>query len=205
MAFVNANINANSTVIQKSGTPPTGAGGLVLDANFDSIATLLYPITPSGGIGTEGQIPTVSSFGTLTWMDNTFMVNPMAAAGDLIFGGASGTPTRLSITGTGKGPGEILIINSNSSAPRWSSRLVDSSGLDSVVFSARLLIGADGSTTTVNYGAGTPAAVDSANGYDLTTELASLPNTLAVINNLISQVGQLKLILQSYGIVLPDV
>lgn len=43
------------------------------------------------------------------------IANPMTTAGDVIYGGASGTPTRLAI-GTA---GQVLKVNSGATAPEW--------------------------------------------------------------------------------------
>jgi len=45
------------------------------------------------------------------------MTNPMTTAGDIIYGGASGTPTRLAI-GTA---GQVLKVNAGATAPEWGS------------------------------------------------------------------------------------
>ena len=70
-------------------------------------------------IGTSGQ--TLASTGTLPiWTTSSSMTNPMTTLGDIIYGGASGTPTRLSgntvaaqrfLTQTGNG--------TISAAPTW--------------------------------------------------------------------------------------
>jgi len=45
------------------------------------------------------------------------MSNPMTTAGDVIYGGASGTPTRLGV-GTA---GQVLTVNSGATAPEWAT------------------------------------------------------------------------------------
>lgn len=45
------------------------------------------------------------------------MANPMTTAGDVIYGGASGTPTRLA-KGTA---GQVLTMNSGATAPEWAN------------------------------------------------------------------------------------
>lgn len=46
------------------------------------------------------------------------MTNPMTKAGDIIYGGTSGTPTRLA-KGTA---GQVLTMNSGATAPEWASQ-----------------------------------------------------------------------------------
>jgi hypothetical protein len=69
--------------------------------------------------GTTGQYLTTQSNGTLAWTTITasdlpgVLTNPMINQGDLIYGGASGTPTRLEISGPG------YYLASNGSNPYW--------------------------------------------------------------------------------------
>ena len=51
------------------------------------------------------------------------MSNPMTTAGDTIYGGASGVPTRLGV-GTA---GQVLTVNSGATAPEWQSGVTASS------------------------------------------------------------------------------
>jgi len=49
--------------------------------------------------------------------DSNYEKNPMTAAGDIIYGGASGVPTRL-----GKGTaGQVLTMNGDATAPEWAN------------------------------------------------------------------------------------
>jgi hypothetical protein len=50
-----------------------------------------------------------------TWATLGSMTNPMTTAGDVIYGGASGTPTRLAI-GTAA---QVLKVNAGATAPEW--------------------------------------------------------------------------------------
>lgn len=54
-----------------------------------------------------------------TWADlsGSGMTNPMTTAGDVIYGGASGTPTRLAV-GTA---GQVLTVNAGATAPEWAA------------------------------------------------------------------------------------
>ena len=101
------------------------------------------------------QAATTSVSGYLSNTDwNTFndkMDNPMTAQGDIIFGGASGTPTRLP-----KGvAGQVLTMNAGATAPEWSSVASSAntslSNLSTVAINTSLIPGADGS---VNLGTG---------------------------------------------------
>lgn len=71
---------------------------LPAEATFSNIST---PSTPSAGTGKiyfKSNVPTyLNSSGTERVIANTFdsLTNPMTTSGDVIYGGASGTPTRL--------------------------------------------------------------------------------------------------------------
>ncbi|MHA1304223.1 MAG: hypothetical protein ACTSPI_11035, partial [Candidatus Heimdallarchaeaceae archaeon] len=101
------------------------------------------------------QAATASVSGYLSTTDwNTFndkMDNPMTTQGDIIFGGASGVPTRLP-----KGvANQVLTMNASATAPEWSSVSSSAntslSNLSSVAINTSLIPGADGS---VNLGTG---------------------------------------------------
>lgn len=55
--------------------------------------------------------------GDATWAAITAMTNPMTTGGDVIYGGSSGTPTRLA-NGTS---GQVLTSSGGTAAPYWSS------------------------------------------------------------------------------------
>ena len=65
--------------------------------------------------GTIAKILGFDSNGLLKKETLTSMSNPMTAQGDVIYGGASGTPTRLA-KGTA---GQVLTMNSGATAPEW--------------------------------------------------------------------------------------
>lgn len=70
--------------------------------------SLTYPVE---GDETTGRLKVDATGGTAG------MPNPMTTGGDLIYGGASGTPTRLP-NGTS---GQVLTSNGTTSAPSWST------------------------------------------------------------------------------------
>ena len=85
-------------------------------AEVDSAVTkgLLIP-TPASS-SDAGKVPTVNSSGTgYELATQAGMANPMTTAGDIIYGGSSGTPTRLA-KGTA---GQVLKMNSGATAPEW--------------------------------------------------------------------------------------
>lgn len=94
-------------------------------ANLESL--ILAPNTranqPAAGIA--GRIYFVTDEGVVerdngtTWEDYSAagMTNPMTTQGDVIYGGASGTPTRLA-KGTAA---QVLTMNAGATAPEWSA------------------------------------------------------------------------------------
>jgi len=79
-------------------------------------------ITDSGN--TVGTLTTTGASGTTflrgdgTWVTPTGFANPMTTAGDIIYGGASGAPTRLAGSGTNNW---VLTYDTSTSAPKWAA------------------------------------------------------------------------------------
>jgi hypothetical protein len=91
-----------------SGSPVTNAGTLAITDNTQS-ANLVFA-GPSSG---SAAAPT---FRTLVSADvPSSLTNPMTTQGDIIYGGASGAPTRLAAGTTG----QVLQTNGSSAAPSW--------------------------------------------------------------------------------------
>ena len=68
--------------------------------------------------GSAAQVLTVQANGSVGWSAAAGgLTNPMTTAGDSIYGGASGAPTRLGI-GTA---GQVLTVNAGATAPQWST------------------------------------------------------------------------------------
>lgn len=68
---------------------------------------------------TDGKLYTKNDGGVEICLSEK-LVNPMSAAGDTIYGGASGTPTRLA-KGTAS---QILRVNAGETAPEWATEAV---------------------------------------------------------------------------------
>ena len=68
---------------------------------------------------TSGQVLTADGSGGASWQNVSAsgMTNPMSTQGDIIYGGASGTPTRLA-KGTA---GQVLTMNSGATTPEWAN------------------------------------------------------------------------------------
>lgn len=92
-------------------------------AGSDSAPTERIRINENGAIGisganfgTSGQILTSAGSGSSpTW--TTGFTNPMTTGGDIIYGGASGAPTRLANGSSG----QVLTSSGGTSAPTWTT------------------------------------------------------------------------------------
>lgn len=74
-----------------------------------------YTLTFPGTLGSVSQLLVNDGAGHLSWQNG--LINPMTTSGDIIYGGASGVPTRLGV-GTN---GQVLTVASGTSIPTWSS------------------------------------------------------------------------------------
>lgn len=135
-------------------------------------------------LGEDGLFHLKDSAGTVT---TPAFANPMTTAGDVIYGGASGTPTRLAI-GTA---GQVLKVNAGATAPEWgaaaggSGALVfleahtasNSSSLDFTSFISstydtykievvELVPGTNTASLVVSIGTGGGPTYDSGNNYE---------------------------------------
>ena len=97
---------AGKTWHNGSGAPGDGTG---VDGDFylDTAADAYYGPKAAGTWTGTGPTSLIGPDGDMT--------NPMTAAGDIIYGGASGTPTRLA-KGTAA---QALVMNSGATAPEW--------------------------------------------------------------------------------------
>jgi hypothetical protein len=112
--FVDGNLTAGVLTV-----PNTHTIAAIVDNNGKQVY-------PDIGYGATSTTVDLSLFGTLTgnWyvkyaqgLGESGMVNPMDAAGDLIVGGVSGTPTKLA-----KGSGlQVLRMNSGGTAQEWAT------------------------------------------------------------------------------------
>jgi hypothetical protein len=134
-------ITANSTGFTLSGgttaVAPTFAGGAAYTISGTNNTTITLPATTgtlalnnqtfyigsqaiaiNAGTGTITALPGVTSVNgtTIPSSAGTLMANPMTTAGDIIYGGTSGTPTRLAGSGTN---GWVLTYNTSTNAPVW--------------------------------------------------------------------------------------
>ena len=95
------------------------------------------------------------------------MANPMTTAGDTIYGGASGVPTRLGV-GTA---GQVLTVNSGATAPEWQSGVTASSTttLTNKRINPRLVTAASYTTDT-----GTSLDVSVCDQFEVTAQAGAL-------------------------------
>jgi hypothetical protein len=117
---------------------PGSTSGITFNLDADSLFTLSSSVANADkiviqpyntGAGTfTGTLTSGDLTGNVTWTlpsaTTTLMGNPMTTAGDIIYGGASGAPTRLAGSGTN---GWVLKYNTGTSAPYWA---VDEVGTD---------------------------------------------------------------------------
>lgn len=110
------------------------------------------------GIGSNGQVLTVSG-GVPTWSTpSTGFTNPMTTQNDMIVGGTSGTPNRLAIGTTG----QVLTSNGSSTAPSWQTPSGGGSGIQRLTSFYTNVVA--GTTETDLYDYTIPANTLSANG-----------------------------------------
>jgi hypothetical protein len=103
---------------------PNGSTGAV---GLRTITAADLPLATTGAFGAvkpDGTTITISG-GVITSTSSGGMTNPMTTAGDVIYGGTSGTPTRLA----GGTSGYVLTSNGATSAPSWQAWSGGSSGV----------------------------------------------------------------------------
>lgn len=137
-------------------------------------------ITVLGGVKVDGTTVTISN-GVIS-SSGSGMTNPMTAAGDIIYGGTSGTPTRLA-KGT---DGQVLTLASG--LPSWADASGCSAAIDwanpvSVTTTANLTIGKHHvcSGTTADYTVTLPA-VSGNSGKLLSVEMSGALTKLVTLD-----------------------
>ena len=119
--------------------------GYIVETEFTAKGDILVGLTPNGSrfnnlpVGTDDHVLTADSSETMgvKWAAPTGgMSNPMTSAGDIIYGGASGTPTRLA-AGTS---GYVLTIAAG--VPSWAEN-AGGGGIPTSAFDAKgeILVG----------------------------------------------------------------
>lgn len=98
-----------------------------------------------------GQVLKYNGTSWVNDSDSSGMTNPMTTAGDIIYGGASGTPTRLGI-GTA---GQVLKVNSGATAVEWGT----DNGMTNPMTTAGDIIYGGASGTPTRLGLGTAGQV----------------------------------------------
>ena len=154
LAVTKANQSANLVYAGPSSGSPAAP-------TFRSLAAGDLPLATTGAFGAvkpDGSTITISS-GVIS---SAGLTNPMTTKGDVIYGGTSGTPTRLAAGTTG----QILQTNGSSNVPTWVAQgltLISSNILgtasSSVTFSSipgtfnnlRLVVGGRHSNTSQDY------------------------------------------------------
>lgn len=96
--------------VSASATKKITAGNLKTDLLPSSY------LDTDGSLTANSDVKIASQKATKTYAD-TKMVNPMTDQGDIIYGGSSGTPTRLAKGGAT----QVLRMNSGATAPEWAT------------------------------------------------------------------------------------
>lgn len=115
--------NATDTLVGKATTDilsNKSFPSVVLNGSVSGTATLQaanttssYSIKFPSAQGAASTVPTNDGSGNLSWAST--LTNPMTTGGDIIYGGASGVPTRLANGALG----QVLQSNGGTTAPSW--------------------------------------------------------------------------------------
>ena len=114
--FILYNIAGNSSVTLN------GAGGISMVKTGGSAVTIIphastgaWTLTLPSSAGTSNQVLATDGSGNTSWA--SAMTNPMTTGGDVIYGGSSGTPTRLANGSSG----QVFTSSGGTSAPTWTT------------------------------------------------------------------------------------
>ena len=117
------NISGLSVSSATTATSATSATTATTATNLSGTTVNSLPYQSASGttsyiaIGAAGRVLTVN--GTANgYIWSAPLTNPMTTAGDIIYGGASGTATRLAGSATN---GHVLTYNTTTNAPQWSA------------------------------------------------------------------------------------
>lgn len=138
--------NATDTLVGKTTTDilsNKSFPSVVINGSVSGTATIQaadtttsYAVKLPSAQGSAGTVPQNDGSGNLSWQ--SVSTNPMTTGGDIIYGGASGTPTRLA-NGL---LGQILSSSGGTSAPVW--------GTPRIRFQLFTTVGADNFVTPTN-------------------------------------------------------
>lgn len=134
------NANTASTLVQRDSSGNFSAG--TITATLNGNATNVTGTVAIGNGGT-GQTSKAAAFDALS---------PMSAGGDIIYGGASGTGTRLANGSSG----QVLTSSGGTSAPTWTSLLNDSYDIRNLTITTS--VNGNALTVAVKTQAGTDAS-----------------------------------------------
>ena len=125
-AIIDADVNASAAITRSK--MATGTNYRILANSSTGVMSENAAITASRAVASDANGQLVASATTATELGyvngvtsaiqtqiNTKMTNPMTTGGDVIYGGASGTPTRLA----NGSAGQVLTSAGGTSAPTW--------------------------------------------------------------------------------------
>jgi len=181
--FTDSNKQLTSTGVLGADQGGTGLSSLTAYAVLAGGTTSTGAFQQVSGLGDAGQVLTSNGAAALpTWQAASGgMINPMDDIGQLIYGGASGTPTKLSAGSSGQ-----VLRSGGAGAPAWSTATYPATGGTSGT-----LLTSNG-TNFVNTTATYPATATGtgtilrANGTNWLATTATYPTTIAAGSTLVA-------------------
>lgn len=154
--------NTTGVTLPTTGTLATLAGSESLTNKTIPIADNAFTLQDNSDPTKQAQFQcsaiTAGQTRTITIPDNdgTILINPMDSAGDMIYGGASGTPTKLD-----SGTSQNWLISGGAAAPTWGNTVTTGKTIDGSADEVQLTVQAHSTQT------GGVLVVEQSDGDDL--------------------------------------
>lgn len=127
----------------------------VLTTKGDIYAATASDTVTRLGVGSDGQVLTADSAQATGLKWATVLTNPMDAVGQIIYGGASGTPTKLAAGTAGQ-----LLVSGGAGAPSWANTLTTGKMIDGSADEIQLTVQGNGTQTNDIFVVETSAGTD---------------------------------------------